>query len=97
MSKKKTQYYYVAGLYNVDKGNGELGTLNTSFMCTTESDINPSGISTQGRMLASVKKYAQSKGYTYIDGTFIIMSIIKLTKEQFDALNDLKEPEDEEA
>ena len=94
MARKKSQYHYISGLYNIVKKNGKKGSLSTSFICSADKETNPSGIPTMGFMVKSCRKYAEKKGGQYVDGSFFIMSIIKLTKEQYDALNDTNEPED---
>lgn len=89
---RKEKYYYIAGMYNVEKGD-KVATVSTSCFCVTNDD-NPSGIPTMGYLVKSAKKFAKSKGEKYIEGSFYIVSIIKLTKEQYEQLTDNTELED---
>lgn len=89
MAKKK--YYYIAALYNIIE-NGEKKTMSTSYFCTTDDENNPSGIPTMGFMVARSKRWAKEHNVEYVEDSFYIISIIKLTKAQFEQLNDKAEP-----
>ena len=87
----KKQYYYIAAMYNAMAGE-QMKTLSTTFTCVTDPATNPSGIPTMGYMVANRKKYAKGKGYEYVEDSFYIISIIKLTKAQYEQLIDKEEP-----
>lgn len=91
----KNQYYYIAAMYNVMDG-GQMKTLSTTYSCVTDPATNPSGIPTMGYMVANSRKYAKSKGYEYVEDSFYIISLIKLTKAQYEQLQKKEEPKEEE-
>ena len=92
MAKKK--YHYLSALYNTVDKDGERKTSSMSFFCVSEDDKNPSGIPTMGFMLKKVHENCEKRGCTYEEGSFYIVSIIKLSKAQYDNLNDETIPED---
>ena len=94
MAKKKTKYHYISGLYNIEKEEGKKESNSASFLCKTDENDNPSGIPTMGYMTKCCRKHAEESGCKYVDGSFFILSIIELTKEQYDALQSTDEPED---
>lgn len=89
----KRQYHYISALYNIVE-NGEKKTMSTTFMCSTD-ESNPSGIPTMGFMVGNARKWAIDHNVEYVENSFYIISIIKLTKAQFDQLNDNEEPKTE--
>ncbi len=91
---KKERYHYVSCMYGIIKKDGAKATNSTSFLCSTEENETPAGIPTMGFMIKRCRKHAESCGDQYIDGSFFILSIIELTREQYAALNDTDEPED---
>ena len=91
----KNQYYYIAAMYNVMDG-GQMKTLSTTYSCVTDPATNPSGIPTMGYMVANSRKYAKSKGYEYVEDSFYIISLIKLTKAQYEQLQKKEEPKAED-
>jgi hypothetical protein len=95
MAKEKTQYHYISGIYSIIKSSGRKESNSTSFICCTNTNNNPSGIPTMGYMTKSCRKYAESKGVKYVEGSFFIVSIIELNKEQYDALSNTEELEEE--
>lgn len=94
MAKKKARYHYISGMYNITKDGEKKETNSTSFVCATNENDNPSGIPTMGYMTKCCRKHAEKSGYEYVEGSFFILSIIELTKEQYDALQSTDEPED---
>ena len=91
----KKQYYYIAAMYNAMDGD-QMKTMSTTYSCVTDPATNPSGIPTLGYMVANCRKYAKSKGYEYVEDSFYIISLIKLTKAQYEQLIDKEEPKAEE-
>ncbi len=93
---KKIQYHYIATQHNFIKENGELGTSSMSVLCKSEDDKNHGGIPTMGYLIKEARKSTEAKGWKFVEESLFIISIIKLTKEQYVALNDKTEPEDKE-
>lgn len=92
----KNQYYYIAALYNAMYGD-QMKTLSTTYSCVSDPATNPSGIPSLGCMVANSRKYAKDKGYEYVEDSFYIISLIKLTKAQYEQLIDKEEPKMEDS
>lgn len=86
--REKRIYTYVASYYNYKDENGVRQTCYVSYLCDVKVSDNPSGIPSCGNMIYQAKTYCEEHGYKYIEGSLFILSIIKLTKAQFNALND---------
>lgn len=91
---KKTLYYYLTANYGI-LIDGKRQTNLWTALCSSDSERNPSGIPSMGYIIKSARDFCQKEGYEFIEGSVSVISIIKLTKSQFDALNNTKEPADE--
>lgn len=90
---KKTLYYYLSVEYEVLVGGKRMFNRMNIF-ADSNSERNPSGIPTMGKIIKVTRDFCNKDGYEYVNGSVTILSMIKLTKAQFDALNDTKEPAD---
>ena len=73
---------------------GNQSSTNMSFLAATTKEECPAGIPSMGIMVAEAKKECKKDGFVYVKDSLYVISIIKLTKAQFDALSDEEEPQE---
>ena len=81
----RNTYCYIAGTYNAIKGG--LKVNNYTGVCyKADMESNPSGIPTMGTMEGLCRRVAARLGSKYIEGTFVILNVMRLTKRQYERL-----------
>lgn len=90
----KKQYHYISVFYGYENEKGENATATLAVFCSSETQDSKGGIPTMGYLIKVAKDNCEQKGQKYKEGSLFIVSIVKLTKSQYDALNDRTEPKE---
>ncbi|MBQ6209302.1 MAG: hypothetical protein IJK42_05965 [Prevotella sp.] len=81
----RNTYFYIAYTCSVIK-DGHYGRLYSAICYKTYMESNSSGIPTMGTMEGLCRRAAERDGVEYVEGTFVILNIMRLTKSQYERL-----------
>ena len=91
----RNTYFYIAGAYNaINDGQKVNHYIGISYK--TDMERNPSGIPTMGTMEGLCRRLAGRRGSKYMEGSFAILNIMRLTKRQFERLQSGEDNSDRE-
>ena len=88
---KRTKYHYVVSYYN---SINKYGAEKTSIMTFTCKTTDEAGIPTKGYITKASRNAAEKAGNKFVEGSVVVVSIMELTKAQYDNLMDETEPEE---
>ena len=91
----RNTYCYIAGADNAIKGGLKVNNY-TGIFYKADKERNPSGIPTMGTMEGLCRRAAVGHGSKYIEGTFVILNIMRLTKSQYERLHSGEDCSDRE-
>ncbi len=91
----KNTYNYIAGAFNAINDGLKVNTY-TGILYKSDMERNPSGIPTKGTMEGFCRRAAGRQGAKYIEGTLVILSMIRLTKRLYERLRSGEDNSDRE-